>query len=58
LLTAKQLIKNQRLLTQLFEQAESMRKEVVEICDSTRNTLTKIVESEPVEATGESSTRE
>ena len=48
LVSAKQLIKNQRLLNTLYASAEQMRVEVVEICDATRNTLKKIIESEPV----------
>jgi hypothetical protein len=58
LLSAKQLVKNQRLLSQLFEQADSMRKDIVEICEGTRNTLTRIIESDPVEQSRETSSRE
>lgn len=58
LVSAKQLVKNQRLLNQLFEQADSMRKDIIEICDGTRMTLKRIIESDPVESTGEISTRE
>jgi hypothetical protein len=47
LISAKQLVKNQRLLTTLYTQAEQMLAEVREICDGTRTTLNKIIESEP-----------
>jgi hypothetical protein len=39
LVSAKQLIKNQRLLNSLYAEAERMRTEVNEICDGTRVTL-------------------
>jgi hypothetical protein len=48
LTSANQLIKNQRLLNSLFTSADQMRGEVIEICEATRNTLKKIIESEPI----------
>lgn len=35
-----------------------MRKDIIEICDGTRSTLQRIIESDPVKSTGEISTRE
>ena len=49
LVSAKQLIKNQRLLNSLYTGAESMKNEVIEICAGTRATVKKIIESEPVQ---------